>query len=201
MSLDDGILTQTLLNANISSFLKPIILTNDIRTIKNACFCLSNICAGTYGQIAYLFHNNTLYELIKVSKNILEAMEYNKEKGDYYYQLKDTLREINYVFALTIHNGLFEKIVPFAKCDDYTPVMIIIKGLKIFCDINNQDLLDVILKTIYKLISFNNCLEDDICEIMEKFGLKENLENILLNKNWEVFEEAESLYDSIFGLI
>ena len=201
MSLDDGILTQTLLNADISSFLKPIILTNDIRTIKNACFCLSNICAGTYGQIAYLFKNNTLYELIKVSKNIYEAMEYSKEKGDYYCQLKDTFREINYVFALTIYNGLFERIVPFVKCDDYTPVMIIIKGLKIYCDISNKDLLDTILSAIGKIISFNNYFEDDICDIMEKFGLKENLENILLNKNWDLFKQAENLYDSIFGLI
>ena len=78
MGKDDGILLQTLLNADISSFLKPLILTNDLRTIKHVSFCFSNICSGTYGQVGYLFNNNALYELIKVGKNIYEAMELSK---------------------------------------------------------------------------------------------------------------------------
>lgn len=201
MGIDDGILTQTLLNEDIASFLKPLILTNDLRTIKNVCFCFSNICSGTYGQIAYLFNNNALYELIKVSKNIYEAMELAKEKDDYYFQLKDTFREINFVFALTISNSIFEKSVPFAKCNDYTPVMILVKGLRIFCDVKNQDLLDTISKALMKLIYFNNFFDENICDVMEKFGFKENLENILLNKNWEIFEDFEKIYDSIFGFV
>ena len=201
MGKDDGILLQTLLNADISSFLKPLILTNDLRTIKNVSFCFSNICSGTYGQVGYLFNNNALYELIKVGKNIYEAMELSKEKDDYYFQLKDTLREINYVFALTITNSIFEKSVPFAKCYDYTPIKILVKSLKIYCDVNNQEFLCTIVRGLVKLIYFNNFFEENICDVMEKFGFKENLEYILQNENWEIFEDFERIYDSIFGFI
>lgn len=201
MSLDDGILTQTLLNANIASFLYPLIQSNDIRTVKNACFCISNICAGTYGQISYLFKNNTLYELIKVSKNIYEAMELRKEKDDYYFQLKDTFREVNFVFTLTISNSNFENCVPFAKCDNYYAVNILMKGMKIFCNLDNEDLIDYILYAIEKLIALNNYFNDEIIDVMEKYGLKENLEKILMVKKWKIYKHAENIYDAIFGAI
>ena len=58
MYSEDNILTQTLLNADIASFLKDKILSNDLRVIKNASFCLANICGGTYGHIGYLIENN-----------------------------------------------------------------------------------------------------------------------------------------------
>ena len=201
MHLDDDIITQTLLNSNIHNFLKDVLHSNDIRAIKNACFCLSNICGGICGHISYLLDNNCLYDLINISKNIYDAMEFSKEKNDYYSQLKDTFREINFVFATAIQNLLFEKVAPLAQCNNYTVVIILVKGLEYFSDFKNQDLIKLIIFALYKLISINYLLKDNICDIMEKYGLKESLEKLMLNKDWEVWMYVDALYNSIFGLI
>lgn len=201
MYLEDGILTQTLLNANICKFLYPLIHSNDIRIVKNVCFCLSNISSGTYGQLAYLFNENILYELIKVSKNIYDAMQLSKEKNDYYCQLRDTFREITFVFTSTINNSNFENCVPFVKSNDYTVVMVLMKGLELFGNINDEDLILAMLSAIEKLNSINHYFEGNIIAIMEKFGLKENLERIMMNKNWENVGYVEMIYDALFGEI
>lgn len=201
MFLEDGIITQSLLNAGISSFLSNALQSHDIRIIKNAGFCMSNICAGTCGQISYLFNDNTLYELIKVSKNILEAMETRQEKDDYYFQLKDAFREINYVFALTIANTLKEKMIPFVECENYTPIVILMKGLKYLELEKNIELFDYIFDAIKKLMAFKDDFEKKILFVMEKYELKENLEKIIIRGNLNIAKKAEEIHDSIFGII
>ena len=198
---EDGILIQSLLNANICSFLTPLIQSHDLRVIKNISFCISNICAGTYGQMAYLFKNNTFYELIKVSKEIYEAMELTKDKGDNYNLLRDTFREINFSFGIAVNNSNFESCVPFVKCNNYTVVFVLMKGLGIFSTIENQDLIEIILQAIGKLNTINYLFEENILDIMEKYGLKDNLEKILQNKHWKIFKNVEIIYDSMFGMI
>jgi hypothetical protein len=201
MSLEDGIITQTLLSAGISSFLTKALQSHDIRIIKNVCFCISNICAGTCGQISYLFNDNTLYELIKVSKNILEAMEMRQEKDDYYSQLKDAFREINYVFALTIVNTLKEKMIPFVECENYTPIVILMKGLKYLELKNNIELIEYIFSAIKKIMAFKDDFEKKILFVMEKYELKENLEKIIIKEDLNIAQKAGEIHDSIFGII
>ena len=201
MYLDDGIVTQTLLNAGISSFLTKTLQSNDIRIIKNASFCISNICAGTYGQSSYLFNDNTLYELIKVSKNILEAIELSQKKDDYYLQLLDALREINFVFSLTISNTLFEKVIPFCQCENYTVILVLIKGLKYLSKEKNEDLFQAILVAINKIILFSKDNDKNIFFNMEKFGLKENLEKIIITGSLSMAKKAEQIHESLYGLI
>jgi len=190
MYLDDGIITQNLLNAGISSFLTKVLQSNDIRIIKNACFCISNICAGTYGQSSYLFNDNTLYGLIKVSKNILEAIELRQEKDDYYLQLLDVFREINFVFSITISNTLIEKVIPFCQCENYTVIIILMKGLNILLGDKNQDLFSSMFIAINKLILFTKDYDNNIFFNMEKYGLKENLEKIIITGSLSLAKEA-----------
>lgn len=201
MYLDDGIITQNLLNAGISSFLTKVLQSNDIRIIKNACFCISNICAGTYGQSSYLFNDNTLYELIKVSKNILEAIELRQEKDDYYLQLLDVFREINFVFSITISNTLIEKVIPFCQCENYTVIIILMKGLNILLGDKNQDLFSSMFIAINKLILFTKDYDNNIFFNMEKYGLKENLEKIIITGSLALAKEAEKIHESLYGLI
>ena len=198
--INDGILSQTLLNSGISDFLCDLLKSHDIRVIKNVSFCLSNICAGCYGQISYLFKNNGLYELTKVSKNVYDAMESRKEKDEYYCQLKDALREITYVFALCIQNLLMEHCVPLVKNNNYTVILVLMKGLKLFGDNNNnKELILLLLASIKKLNIFSYCfINDDINFIMEKYGLKENLEKIFQNKSLVYAQFTENIYESIF---
>ena len=105
------------------------------------------------------------------------------------------------MFATAIQNLLFEKAAPLAQCNNYTVVLILVKGLEYFSDFKNQDLIKLIMFALYKLISINYLLKDNICDIMEKYGLKESLEKLLLNKDWEVWMYVDALYNSIFGLI
>ena len=201
MYLDDGIITQTLLNAGITSFLTKTLQSNDLRIIKNACFCISNICAGSYGQMSYLFNDNTLYELIKVSKNILEAIELMQKKDDYYLQLLDTFREINFVFSLTITNSLYEKVIPFCQCENYTVILVLMKGLKYLSGEKNEDVLETIFIAINKIILFSKDCDKNIFFVMEKYGLKENLEKIIITGSLSLGKIAEEIHESLYGLI
>ena len=197
----DDVLVQSLLNKGLADFLCNLLSSHDIRVIKNVSFCLSNICAGSYGQIAYLFKNNCLYDLIKVSKNVYDAMEVRKEKDDYYYQLKDAFREIAHVFALAINNILMEHCVALVKSNNYTVLLVLMKGLELFGDNNNNEyLISVIFEVIYKLNLLSNSFDNDnINFIMQKYGLKENLEKIFQNKSLVYAQFAENLYNSLFG--
>jgi len=206
MSLEDGILTQTLIDSGIAKFLNFVLQSHDIRVIKNACFCISNICAGTCGQISNLYDSNTLFELTKVSKNIYDALEYNgKFKNEYFNELKDAFREINFVYSLTILNSIYEKLVPFIKYGNYIILLILLKGLEIF-DERNDDLLELILESINKLIIFDqsdkyNDMNDNLSlvQFLEKYGLKEILEKIKSYKNKILVETAGKIYDSVFN--
>ena len=197
MSTDDGILTQTLLNANISLFLKNLLKSDDIRVIKNVCFCISNICAGTCGQISYLLKDNTFYELILVSKNIFEAFELREIKDDYYKLLQDTLREIIYAFSLAISNSIFEKIMTSLKSCDFIIIKILVKGLIIFQEKKYEDILEIIFEVIRKIYLFDNN-KSNFIDIMEKYGLKENLENLIQNGSKSARIISDALYNSIF---
>lgn len=208
MSLDDGILTQTLIDSGIANFYNYVLQSNDIRIIKNAAFGISNICSGAYGQISCLFENNTLVELIKVSKNIYEALDYNsKLKNAYYSELKDAFREINFVFSLVIINSLFEKIIPLVSYDNYAVILFLIKGLNILNEKGYELLMEYILTALYKVIVFhrgeknknnNNSNYLDIVEFMEINGIKEYLENMKSNKNEKLVNKAELIYNSLF---
>ena len=197
---DGGILTQTLINSGFPELVYDLIHSHDIKVIKNVCFCLSNICAGTYGQIAYFFRNNTLYDLLTVCKNIYEAIELTKVQDEYYGQLKDTLREIIYVFVQTISNSLTEKTVPFVKCNDFFIAKILVKGLELYNG-KDEDIIFVIFEGIKKLYILNYEFDGKIIDIMEKYGLKEILEKIMINKKLKTSEDAEELYDALFGIL
>jgi hypothetical protein len=206
MCLEDGILTQTLIDSGIAKFLNVVLQSHDIRVIKNACFCISNICAGTCGQISNLYDNNTLFELTKVSKNIYDALEYNgKFKNEYFNELKDAFREINYVYSLTILNSIYDKLIPFIKYDNYIILLILLKGLEIF-DERNEDVLELILESINKLIIYDqtdkyNDMNDNLSfvQFLEKYGLKEILEKIKFYKSQNLVKRATKIYDSIFS--
>lgn len=210
MSLEDNILTQNLLDSGISQFLNFVLQSHDPKVIKNAFFCLSNICSGTYGQLAYLYDNNTFIEAIKVAKYIYEALDFNsKSKNEYYGTLVDVFREINYVFSLAINNSIKEKFIPLARYDNYAIVVILSKGLDILSDKNIEHLNDYILAALYKLILFDkddfiNSNDNDkyirFSEVMEKNGLKECLEKIIANEknHQDIIKNVELIYDSLF---
>lgn len=210
MSLEDNIITQNLLDSGISQFLNIVLQSHDPKVIKNAFFCLSNICAGTYGQLAYLYDNNTLIEAVKIGKYIYEALDYNsKSKNEYYNSLIDVFREINYVFSQAINNSLKEKFIPLARYDNYAVISILIKGIEILSDKNLENLNDYILAALYKLIIFdkedfinnndNNDKYISFTEVMERNGLKECLEKILQNKKdyEDIYGKVELVHDCL----
>ena len=208
MSLDEGILTQILIDSGIANFYNYVLQSNDLKIIKNASFGLSNLCAGAYGQISCLYENNTFVELIKVTKNIYEALEYNSKLKDVHYgELKDAFREINFVFSLAIINSIYEKSIPLVKYDNCVVVLFLIKGLDILNENGYEELIKCILSALYKLIIFdrgeqnknndNNNL--DIIEFMEINGIKEHLGKLKLNMNEDIVNKAEIIYDCIFN--
>ena len=128
-------------------------------------------------------------------------MEVRKEKDDYYCQLKDAFREITFVFTLAVQNLLMEHFVPLVKCNNYTVIFVLMKGLELFGDNNNnKELIPIMFEVIGKLNLFSHCfINDDINFIMQKYGLKENLEKIFQNKSLVFAQFAENLYESLFG--
>ena len=198
MSLEDGIITQILIDNGISKFLNFVLQSDEPKIIKNAAFCISNICCGAYGQLANLYEKNTFIELIKVSKNIYEALIYNsKYKDENYKILIDTFREINFAFANAIINSISEKRIPLASYDNCIVILFLVKGLDILKDNNIDDIIICDLEALYRLIiderdemkdngeNNNNCLS--FVEFMEKNGLREYLEKLsITNKNNEI---------------
>jgi hypothetical protein len=212
ISLEDGILTQILIDSGIAQFLNFVLQSDDPKIIKNACICISNICCGTCGQVGNLYENNTFIELIKVSKNIYEALVYNSKcKDEYYKCLIDTFREINYSFTFAIINSIYEKIIPLARYDNFFVVLLLIKGLDYLNDKKIDECIEFILKALYKLFIYdrdeikkdgsnNNNNYINFAEFMEKNGLKESLEKLLsTNKNNRISFIAERVYNSIFN--
>ena len=213
-SNDEPILIQNLIDSGIATFLNVVLQSDDPKIIKNACLLISNICCGSLGQIGNLFKNNIFIELIKVSKNIYEALAFNsKYNNEYYRCLIDAFREINFSFASTIINSIYEKIIPFARYDNCIVVFFLVKGLDILNikDYEDTECLEVILEALYKLIIFdrdeiekvgnNNSKCLNFAEFMEKNGLKENLEKLLLtNKECSLISiDAKRIYNDLFN--
>ena len=213
-SNDDGILTQILIDSGIAKFLNFVLQSDDPKIIKNAGLLISNICCGSCGQIGNLFENNTFIELIKVSKNIYEALVFNsKYKNEYYGCLIDAFREINFAFASAINNSIYEKMIPLARYDNCIVVLFLVKGLDILNvkDYKDNECLQAILDALYKLIIFdrddivkvdnnnNNCL--NFAEFMEKNGFKEYLEKLLITKKEDnlISINAMRIYNALFN--
>jgi hypothetical protein len=102
-------------------------------------------------------------------------------------------------------NSIYDKLVPFIKYDNYIILLILLKGLEIF-DERNEDLLELILESINKLIIFDqtdkyNDMNDNLSlvQFLEKYGLKEILEKIKSYKSINLIERAVKIYDAIFS--
>jgi hypothetical protein len=204
-------ITQKVVDSGIAKFLNKVLQTNNIKIIKNVFFCASNICAGTYGQISNLYDNGTIFELIKAAKNIYDSLENNNFinsgiRTDYI----NTFKEINYVISLTIMNSLYERLIPFTKYKNYTTILILLKGLKFFDDLNtsnNKLLLIYILNSISKLIDYDNTEDENepqmfegvnFREFLEQHGFKEILEKLQTNGDENIVDLAEKLYDKLY---
>ena len=210
----NGILIQNLINSGIAKYLNVVLQSDDPKIIKNACLLISNICCGSFGQIGNLFVNNTFIELIKVSKNIYEALVFHsKYKNEYYGCLIDAFREINLSFAYAINNSIYEKMIPLARYDNCIVVLFLVKGLDILNEKGYEvtECFQAILEALYKLIIFdrngnekvgnnnNNCL--NFAEFMEKNGLKKYLEKLLLTyKECSLISiDAKRIYNVLFN--
>ena len=209
LSLEDAFLTQIMIDSGISKFLTQALKSSDIKLIKNITFAISNICASECGQLVDLYENNTLVELINVSKNIYEALEYNEKiKTEEYNMLKDAFRELNFAFSLAINNSIYERSIPLARYNNNIVVLILIKGLKLYYEKYNEDLLTLILESLFKLLIFDNTSNGNegnfdnnlsFKEIIERQGVKEYLEIIMNQKNTSNVKWAKRVYDLIFN--
>ena len=202
MYLEDGIITQILIDNGISKFLNFALETSsNIRIIKNVFFCISNICASSYGQISDLFNNNTIVKAINIGKNIYEALNSCSNCESVYYKtLVDAFREVNFVFSLSIINLIKEKFIPLAIHDNFIVVMILIKGLNMFAEKECSDLTYCIFKALYTLSLYDD-LDKKVrfIEIMEKNGVKEYIDKLIKNKNLNYVnykDTVEKLYEA-----
>ena len=204
-------ITQKVVDSGIAKFLNKVLQTNNIKIIKNVFFCASNICAGTYGQISNLYDNGTMFELIKAAKSIYDSLDNNNFinstiRTDYIKAFK----EINYVISLTIMNSLYERLIPLTKYQNYTTILILLKGLKFFDDLNtstNKLLLIYILNAISKLIDYDNTEDENepqmfegvnFREFLSLHGFKEILEKLQTNGDENIVDLAEQLFDKLY---
>ena len=204
MSSEDGIITQILIDNGISKFLNYVLESSDLKIIKNAFFCMSNICSGSCGQISDLFKNNTLIKAINIGKNIYEAINLNsKYDNEYYRMLIDAFRELNYVLSLSIINSIKDNLIPLSLYDNYIAVILLIKGLNIFAEKECSELIGIILEALYTLSIFddfqNENERESLIEVMEKNGAKEYVGKLIKNnnKNYKKYKDGvEKLYSS-----
>jgi len=204
-------ITQKVVDNGIAKFLNRVLQTNNVKIIKNAFFCASNICAGTYGQISNLYDNGTLFELIKAAKGIYDSLDNNNFinsciRTDYI----NAFKEINYVISLTIINSLYERLIPLAKYKNYITILILLKGLKLFEDFNtsnNKSLLIYDLNAISKLIVYDNTEDENesqmfvgvnFREFLEQHGFKEILEKLQTNGDESIVDLAEQIYEKLY---
>ena len=204
-------ITQKVVDNGIAKFLNRVLQTNNVKIIKNAFFCASNICAGTYGQISNLYDNGTLFELIKAAKGIYDSLDNNNFinsciRTDYI----NAFKEINYVISLTIINSLYERLIPLAKYKNYITILILLKGLKFFEDFNtsnNKSLLIYDLNAISKLIDYDNTEDENesqmfvgvnFREFLEQHGFKEILEKLQTNGDESIVDLAEQIYEKLY---
>ena len=207
----NDIITQKVVDSGISKFLNKVLQTKNIKIIKNVFFCASNICAGTYGQISNLYDNGTMFELIKAAKSIYDSLDKDNFinpciRIDYI----KAFREVNYAISLTIINSLYERLIPIAKYKNYTAILILIKGLKLFDDFNtsnNKFLLIYILNAISKLIDYDNTEDENEPQMFEgvnfrdfltKYAFKEILEKLQTNGDENIVDLAEKIYEELY---
>ena len=207
-SLEEVLYTQKIIDYNISIFLNKVLKFTDIKIIKNAFYCISNICLGSYGQISNLYNNNTIIIALNVAKNIYETIISKNQfinnllKEDFIC----ALREIDYSFSYLIINSLFEKLIPIIKYDNYIIIHLLLKGIQLFED-NYQEkkLLSFILKAISKLLQYEKSNEDDtkeeninLIDLLGKNGFKEILEKLQTNSDEDIVDDAEKIFDEFF---
>ena len=218
-SLENIILRQNFIDDELAKFLNSIIQSKEVRFIKLACICIYNIISGQTMEILCLFKNNTFLELIKVSKNIFDSLNSNGQfKKEYFDELKDIFKEINYIFSLLIINSLYEEIIKLSIYNNFTIIYILFKGIEIYSE-NNDELLELLLKAIDilikidkedKYININNnkyfssleTKEDiSLSQILERYGMKEIIEKIKFHKNKLISQIADCIYNRTFNEI
>ena len=220
-SLENVIFTQNFINDELAKFLNSVIQSKEVRFIKLGCICIYNIISGESVQISCLLENNTFLELIKVSKNIYDSLYSNGEfKKEYFNELIDIFKEINYIFSLLIINSLHENIIQLVSYNNFTIIYILFKGIEIYSE-NNDELLELLLKAIDILINIDKeekyiNLNKDInkgkyfsssgtrelfglSQILERYGMKERFEKIKFHKNKLISQIADSIYTRAFN--
>lgn len=213
LSLENTKITENIINSGFCKFLNKVLQSTDIKIIKYAFFCLSNICAGTYGQISKLYDNDTIYEATKIAEYIYDIINNNNKFVNSLITIEfiNTFREINYALALIIINSLYERLMPFVRNHNYSVVKILLKGLIIFNENNignkNKDLLMYILNAISKLVDYEKKTDDEELVMnghinfrlfLEQNGFKEILEKIQTNCDEEIADTAERVFDDLF---
>ena len=211
-SLENIILRQNFIDDELTKFLKSIFQSKEVRFIKLACICIYNIISVESMEISFLFKNNTFLELIKVSKNIYDSLFSNGEfKKEYFKELKDIFKEINYIFSLLIINPLFEEIIQLVTYNNFTIIYILFKGIEIYSE-NNDELLELILKAFDILIkmdkegkyaninkNINKNKDFTLSQIFERYGMKEIIEKYKYHKNKLISQIAECIYNRAFN--
>ena len=215
MSSENNSITKSVIDSGLSKFLNKVLQSTDVKIIKNAFFCITNICAGPLSQLLNLYKNDTIYEAFKVSEYIYEALSTNNKFVDSLFndEYIKAFREINNSIALIIINSLYDQIMPFVRNHNFAIIKILIKGIKIFSENNmnkNNELINFILKAISKLNSFiKNEDEEEIMmhdnnyikfsEFLEQNGFKQIIENLLTNTDENIADAAEQVYEEMFN--
>jgi hypothetical protein len=220
-SLENVIFTQNFINDELAKFLNSVIQSKEVRFIKLGCICIKNIISGESVQISCLFENNTFLELIKVSKNIYDSLYSNGEfKKEYFNELIDIFKEINYIFSFLIINSLHENIIQLVSYNNFTIIYILFKGIEIYSE-NNDELLELLLKAIdlliiidkeEKYINLNKDINNSkyfnssetreffgLSQILERYGMKEIFEKIKFHNNKLISQIADSIYNRTFN--
>ena len=154
---DDGF-TQKIIDSGLCLFLNKLLEFSDIKIIKNAFFCIQNICCGSYGQIAQLYDNKTIKLTLLVARNVNETLNStnqfinNLSKKDFVTALK----EIDRVFSLLIINSLFDRLIPLVEYDNYLIILLLLESFKYLDDDDKKDndLISLIVRAIFKLLDF-----------------------------------------------
>ena len=209
---DDGF-TQKIIDSGLCLFLNKLLEFSDIKIIKNALFCIQNICCGSYGQIAQLYDNKTIKLTLLVARNVNETLNStnqfinNLSKKDFVTALK----EIDRVFSLLIINSLFDRLIPLVEYDNYLIILLLLESFKYLDDDDKKDndLISLIVRAIFKLLDFfknnsdekgDNIALNNFIKLLEKNGFKEILGKMQYNSDEEIMIAAEKIFDEYFDI-
>ena len=209
---DDGF-TQKIIDSGLCLFLNKLLEFSDIKIIKNAFFCIQNICCGSYGQIAQLYDNKTIKLTLLVARNVNETLNStnqfinNLSKKDFVTALK----EIDRVFSLLIINSLFDRLIPLVEYDNYLIILLLLESFKYLDDDDKKDndLISLIVRAISKLLDFfknnsdekgDNIALNNFIKLLEKNGFKEILGKMQYNSDEEIMIAAEKIFDEYFDI-